>query len=371
MPTILTILGTRPEIIKLSPVIPLLDQRFDHVLVHSGQHYSYEVDAIFFEELGLPSPDHTLGIGSASHGEQTARILMRLEPVLLERRPDAVLVQGDTNTTMAGALCAAKLGIPVVHLEAGGRSFNRAMPEEQNRIIVDHISDLLLAADPIAEANLRSEGLPDERIRVIGSTAIDAAQRHSARSASAPILDQLELSPGSYLALTLHRAENTIPEVLPGVVRALNELAEEHTIVFPVHPRTDVALKRQGLSLSPRIRICRPLGYLDTLRLVGAAQALLTDSGGLQEEAAVLGTPLLIVRNETEWRYLVDAGVAVLIGNGYEAITTGARAWLTPERLAQLRAAPAPVRAGAAERAVDAIAAMLAPETPQRSPIGA
>lgn len=359
MPTVLTILGTRPEIIKLSPLIPLLDQQFEHILVHSGQHYSYEVDAIFFEELDIPAPAYTLGVGSASHGEQTARILARLEPILLERRPDAVLVQGDTNTTMAGALCAAKLGIPLAHLEAGGRSFNRAMPEEQNRIIVDHIADLLLAADTIAADNLRREGLPEERIRVIGSTAIDAAQRHQARAEQASILEQLELRPGSYLALTVHRAENTMPDILPGMLRAINELAEEHTIVFPVHPRTEAAMQRQGLALSPRVRVCRPLGYLDTLRLVGAARALLTDSGGLQEEAAVLNTPLLIVRNETEWRYLVDAGVAVLIGNSYDSILAGAREWLAPPALDRLRAAPAPVRAGAAERAVAELAALI------------
>lgn len=357
--TVLTILGTRPEIIKLSPVIPLLEQQFNHILVHSGQHYSYEVDAIFFEELGLPAPAYALGVGSGSHGQQTANILTRLEPLLLERRPDVVLVQGDTNTTMAGALCAAKLGIPVAHLEAGGRSFNRAMPEEQNRIIIDHIADLLLAADAIAAENLRREGLPDERVRVIGSTAIDAALCHKDRAEHAPILEQLGLDPGSYLALTLHRAENTIPDVLPGIVRALNELAEEQTIVFPVHPRTEVALNRQGLKLSPRLRTCKPIGYLDTLRLVGAARALLTDSGGLQEEAAVLGTPLLIVRNETEWRYLIDAGVAVLIGNEYGTIITGVRTWLAPQGLARLRANPAPVRAGAAERTVAELAALV------------
>ncbi len=360
MSSVLTLLGTRPEIIKLSPLIPLLEQQFAHILVHSGQHYSYEVDAIFFEELGLPAPSYSLAVGSANHGEQTARILARLEPILLERQPDIVLVQGDTNTTMAGALCAAKLGIPVAHLEAGGRSFNRAMPEEQNRIIVDHLATLLLAADTIAADNLRHEGLPEERIRVIGSTAIDAAQLHRARAEHAPILAQLDLQPGSYLALTLHRAENTIPDVLPGIVQALNELAESHTIVFPVHPRTEVALNRQGLQLSPKIQICKPLGYLDTLRLVGAARALLTDSGGLQEEAAVLGTPLLIVRNETEWRYLVEAGVAVLIGNRYAAIMEGARTWLAPEALAHLRAVPAPVRGGAAQQAVAELAALAA-----------
>jgi UDP-N-acetylglucosamine 2-epimerase (non-hydrolysing) len=363
MPTVLTILGTRPEIIKLSPLIPLLNERFRHVLVHSGQHYSHEIDAVFFEELGLPTPDHALGVGSANHGEQTARILMRLEPILLAEKPDMVLVQGDTNTTMAGALCAAKLGIPVTHLEAGGRSFNRNMPEEQNRIIVDHISNLLLAADEIAERNLFAEGLSAERIRTIGSSAIDAVLRNRAHADRAPVLTQLELEPGGYLALTLHRAENTEPDILPGIVQALNELAEEYVIVFPVHPRTESALKSQGLSLSPRLRACRPLGYLDMLKLVGSAQAVITDSGGLQEEAGVLGVPLLIARNETEWRYLVDAGVAVLLGNSYTGITEGVRHWLQPGPLAQLRAAKAPINAGAAARAVDAIAAYLEPKT--------
>lgn len=245
MAKVLTILGTRPEIIKLSPLIPLLEQQFEHVLVHSGQHYSYDVDAIFFEELHLPTANYSLGVGSASHGEQTARILARLEPILLAEQPAAVLVQGDTNTTMAGALCAAKLGIPVVHLEAGGRSFNRSMPEEQNRIIVDHISALLLAADEIATNNLRAEGLPAARIQTIGSTAIDAVLRNRAHAQQAAILQQLELTPNHYLLLTLHRAENTIPSVLPGMIAALNRLAEEHLIVFPVHPRTEAALRQQ------------------------------------------------------------------------------------------------------------------------------
>ncbi|MFV9504549.1 MAG: non-hydrolyzing UDP-N-acetylglucosamine 2-epimerase [Oscillochloridaceae bacterium umkhey_bin13] len=359
MPKVLTILGTRPEIIKLSPVIPLLAEQFAHVLVHSGQHYSYEVDAIFFEELNLPAPNYTLGVGSANHGEQTARILARLEPILLSEQPDAVLVQGDTNTTMAGALAAAKLGFPVVHLEAGGRSFNRTMPEEQNRIIVDHIAALLLAADEIAAANLRAEGLPEDRIKTIGSTAIDAVLRNREHAQKTTILDHLELEPGNYLLLTLHRAENTVPAVLPGMVQALNQLAEQHTIVFPVHPRTEVALRQQGLTLAPHMRLSKPLGYLDTLRLIGAAQAVLTDSGGLQEEAGVLGTPLLIVRNETEWRYLVEAGAAVLIGNRYESILAGANTWLSREGLAQLRANPAPIRAGAAEQTVVALRELI------------
>lgn len=360
MTKVLTILGTRPEIIKLSPLIPLLEQRFEHVLVHSGQHYSIEMDAVFFAELGLSAPTYTLGVGSASHGEQTARMLARLEPILLDEKPDMVLVQGDTNTTLAGGLGAAKLGIPVTHLEAGGRSFNRQMPEELNRILVDHLSALLLAADEVANRNLRAEGLPAERIRVIGSSAIDAVERNRRHAeAHSRILDRLELQRGGYLALTLHRAENTTPDVLPGMLKALDRLSATHTIVFPIHPRTAAALRQQGLTLPERILACEPLGYLDTLKLVGNAGALLTDSGGLQEEAAVLGTPVLLLRNETEWRYLVEAGVAILIGNTEESIAAGAERWLSSTGLSQLRAARAPIWPGASDRAVDAMSTYL------------
>ena len=362
--TLLTILGTRPEIIKLSPLIPLVCERFRHVLVHSGQHYSYQMDALFFEELALPSPDYTLAVGSGSHGAQTAAMLERLEPILLQERPDAVLVQGDTNTTLAGALCAAKLGIPVVHLEAGGRSFNRRMPEELNRIMVDHISALLLAADSAAEQHLFNEGLAQADIHMIGSSVIDAVIRHrpSAETKSL-ILERLELAPQSYLALTLHRNENTTQEQLPGIVRALNEIAERMPIVFARHPRTAAAMSQFGLSLSSNIRSIEPLGYLDTLKLVGHADALLTDSGGLQEEAGALGVPTLILRNETEWSYLVDAGVHVLVGNSYESIRSGAETWLAQDAMARLRTTKVPLWPGASERAVRAIEAFLASRT--------
>lgn len=359
MKTVVTVLGTRPEIIKLSPLIPLLRDRFRHILVHSGQHYSFEMDAVFFAELGLPAPDYTLAVGSASHGEQTARMLSRLEPILLATRPDMVLVQGDTNTAMAGGLCAAKLNIPVAHLESGGRSFNRQMPEELNRIILDHIATLLLAADETAERNLLAEGLPPERIRMVGSSVIDAVERNRQHARRSTILQRLEVTAGDYLVLTLHRSENTTPDVLPGMIRALGELAEEHTIVFLLHPRTAAAMRTCGIEMPRSIRVSEPLGYLDTLRLVEQARALLTDSGGLQEEAGALGTPALILRNETEWRYLVDAGRHVLIGNTCESILAGARQWLQPEALARLRAAPAPIRSGASERAVAAMIDVL------------
>jgi UDP-N-acetylglucosamine 2-epimerase len=356
---VLTVLGTRPEIIKLSPLIPLLGERFEHVLVHTGQHYSHAMDAVFFRELELPPPNHALAVGSASHGEQTARMLARLEPILLAEKPDLVLVQGDTNTTLAGGLCAAKLDIPVAHLEAGCRSFNRRMPEELNRVIVDHLAALLFAPDQAACANLRNEGLPEAQIHLVGSNSIDAVQRNQALAVDAPILDRMELTGGEYLMLTMHRAENTAPQQLPDILRGLAAIAEECPIIFPIHPRTASAIEQQGLRLSPNIRTCEPLGYLDTLKLAGNARALLTDSGGLQEEAAALGTPALILRNETEWRYLVDAGVHMLIGNSFDSISAGARDWLRPEGLAQLQASHAPIWPGASERACAAIATYL------------
>jgi UDP-N-acetylglucosamine 2-epimerase (non-hydrolysing) len=355
MKKVLTFLGTRPEIIKLSPMIPLLQEHFAHVLVHSGQHYSAEMDTVFFRELNLPAPDYALAVGSAQHGEQTARMLARLEPILLNERPDLVFVQGDTNTTLAGGLAAAKLGIPVAHLEAGCRSFNRRMPEELNRVVVDHVSTLLLAPDDIARRHLLAEGRTDEQIQVIGSSAIDAVQRNCHFAASSLILERLELVPGSYLALTLHRAENTDPARLPGIVRALNEIAYSRTVVFPVHPRTAAALREQELELASGVRTCAPLGYLDMLKLIGHAQAVLTDSGGLQEEAAALGTPALILRNETEWSYLVEAGVHVLVGNNYESIRDGVHTWLQQDILADLRAKQAPIWPGASERALNAL----------------
>ena len=360
MKTVLTLMGTRPEIIKLSPLIPLLQARFRHILVHSGQHYSFDMDALFFQELGLPAPDHALAVGSATHGEQTARMLARLEPILLREKPDMVLVQGDTNTTLAGALCAAKLGIPVVHLEAGGRSFNRQMPEELNRVMVDHISALLLAADDDAKRNLMTEGLPEASIRLVGSSVIDSVQRNRQHAASrSTILARLELEAGKYLPLTLHRSENTTPERLPGMLRALGEIAEQIPIVFALHPRTAAVMQQQQLEMPASIRVCEPLGYLDTLTLVENAYALLTDSGGLQEEAGALGTPALVLRNETEWRYLVEAGMHVLVGNTYESIRSGAERWLGKDAVQQLRSAQAPVWPGASERSLAAMEGYL------------
>ncbi|WP_026369850.1 non-hydrolyzing UDP-N-acetylglucosamine 2-epimerase [Kallotenue papyrolyticum] len=358
MTKLLTVLGTRPEIIKLSPLVPLLEARLTHVLVHTGQHYDDALDRIFFEELGLRAPDYRLDVGSGSHATQTAGMLIALEAILNEVQPDAVLVQGDTNSTLAGALAAGKLGIPVIHLEAGCRSFNRRMPEELNRVLVDHCAELLLVADQHALDNLRAEGC-EQRAVLVGSTAIDACLRSVRFANRSPILDRLRLSSRGYLLCTIHRAENTTAEVLPGLIAALNELAGAHPLVVPLHPRTAAAMRTYRLAFAPQVRVIPPLGYLDLLQLLRHARAVMTDSGGLQEEAAALNVPLLVLRAETEWTYLVRSGKAILLGNHPETILPLARQLLAGEALEQMRRRVCVLERGAAARAVDTICAWL------------
>ena len=321
-PRLLTILGTRPELVKLSPVIPLLDEApgVRQRVLHTGQHYSAEMDAVFFRDLSLRPPDVALQVGSQSHAVQTGAIMAGVERELLGHPADAVVVLGDTNSTLGGALAAAKLGVPVVHIEAGCRSFLRTMPEEINRVLTDHCAAHLLAPDAVAEGNLLREGLPAAAIAVVGSTSMDAALRHLPAAKGQPILSEtlqaLGLREGhGFLLCTVHRAENTTDEVLPGLWRGLARLSEFYPIVLPLHPRTRGVAERLGLTLPPRVRVLPPLGYLDLLALLGSARALLTDSGGLQEEAAAVGTPALVLRQETEWSYLVTAGCNALIGN--------------------------------------------------------
>lgn len=349
-----TVLGTRPEIIKLSPLLPLLDQLGEHVVIHSGQHYSYEMDGVLFEDLRLLPPRYALRAGSQSHGQQTARILARLERVLLRERPALLVVQGDTNTTLAGALAGAKLGIRVVHVEAGCRSFSRQMPEELNRILVDHCSDLLFAPTEEAVRNLRAEGIPSERIHLVGSTALDACMRNLPLAAERAIVAELGQAEGRYGVVTIHRAENTRPAALAELVTALREISRRLPLVFPVHVRTAplIAPYRDQL---PQVRFIPPLGYLDMLQLVRNALAVLTDSGGLQEEAAALGVPLFVLREETEWEYLVRSGQAVLAGTQTERIVATVVAGLQPERLEAMRETPPAHAPGAAAR----IAAIL------------
>ncbi len=355
---IITILGTRPEITKLSPVLPLLDEAFDHKVIHTGQHYDYKMDEIFFEELQLRKPDYMLHVGSGSHAEMTAKMLIEIEKILVAEKPDWVIVFADPNTPLAGALAAVKLHIPVIHMEAGCRSFNKKMPEEINRIVCDHCADLLLAPDEVARGNLLREGLPEEKIEVVGSTALEAALRNVviAREKS-KILEELGLVDGKYALLTIHRAENTDnAEVLCGLVGAMNKIAEKIPIVFPMHPRFVKALQREGLQLSEKIHAIEAVGYVDMLMLLDNALFVMTGSGGLQEEAAALDTPCLVIRNETEWTYLTDAGKNLLVSNDGGKIVNVVTDLLDhPEKLTNMKNVQLTLNTDVSRNVVDAI----------------
>jgi len=317
---ILHVVGARPNFMKIAPVLAACSGRqgLDSVLVHTGQHYDEKMSAWFFEELGIPRPDVDLEVGSGSHAAQTALILQRFEPILLERRPDLVLVVGDVNSTLACALAAVKLGIAVAHVEAGLRSFDRQMPEEINRLATDAISDLLFVSEPSGVEHLAREGVPAERVHFVGNVMIDTllAQREKARRSD--VLERMGLEVGTYAALTLHRPSNVdTPEVLAGILQPIRELATTMPVVFPVHPRTRESLARFGLG--PRagedLRLLEPLGYLDFVRLTAEARLVLTDSGGIQEETTVLRVPCVTLRENTERPVTVTHGTNRLAGS--------------------------------------------------------
>lgn len=321
------VVGTRPEIIKMSPVIRagLAEGRRFHV-VHTGQHYSHAMDAVFFDDLDLPAPDVNLGVGSGSHGAQTGRMLVELETTIQDLDASAVVVQGDTNTVAAGSLAAAKLRVPVCHVEAGLRSYERSMPEELNRVVADHLSDRLFAPTEGAAANLAREGL-DENVVVTGNTVVDAVQSHisMARKRSS-VLDDLGLAPKAFLLLTAHRPENVddssrLRSLLSGVDRASAELG--FPVVFPIHPRTLARIEHEGVEVPPSIRTIDPVGYFDFLVLIDEAVLVMTDSGGIQEEACVLGVPLVTLRDNTERPEAVEVGASMLVGVEPEQIVTG------------------------------------------------
>lgn len=313
--------GARPQFVKIAPVsrafaasrVPVEDW-----IVHTGQHYDDAMSKVFFDELGIPKPAANLGIGSGLHGAQTGKMLESIEAFLLERRPDVVVVYGDTNSTLAGALAAAKLHIPVLHVEAGLRSFNRRMPEELNRIATDHLSDLLLAPTAAAVRNLEAEGLSARTLR-IGDVMYDAVLHNSAiaRDKSTFLADH-GLPRGRYIVATVHRAENTTPHELEILLNELNAAAAEFgPIVFPIHPRTAASINTTlpDWVASPSLRLVPPVGYLDMLALVDGARFVLTDSGGLQKEAFFLGKPCCTLRNETEWVETVELGANQLVGS--------------------------------------------------------
>ncbi len=326
------IAGTRPNFVKIASVLKACRKEagIESVLVHTGQHYSHSMSQSFFEELDIPQPDINLEVGSGSHAFQTAEIMKRLEPVLLEQKPDAVLVVGDVNSTAAAVLVAAKLGIRTIHVEAGLRSFDRTMPEEINRIVTDSISDLLLVSEPSGVENLRREGIADAKVFFVGNVMIDTLERNKEKAAASEILRTLNLDPQTYALVTLHRPHNVDQqEVLSNIVDALAKIQSEMKVIFPVHPRTKKNLSADGcgqsLTTLPNLSMIDPLGYLDFLKLMSQAKIMLTDSGGIQEETTILGVPCLTLRDNTERPITLTEGTNRLVGTRTDNILAGYR----------------------------------------------
>jgi UDP-N-acetylglucosamine 2-epimerase len=321
---IVSIVGARPQLVKAAAVSRCLRERHTELLVHTGQHYDYELSQVFFDELGVPAPDVNLGVGSGPPGAQTGSMIAGIEAVLAAERPDRVLVYGDTNSTLAGALAAAKLALPLVHVEAGLRSFDRHMPEEINRVIADRLSDLLLCPSQTAVDNLEREGIR-AGVHLIGDVMADlvCALAPAARSRS-EAWTRYGVEAGRFVLATVHRAENTDdPGRLRAIIEALNALDE--AVIFLAHPRTRRVMETQQLTMRPHVRLAPPVGYLDMLALQQAARLILTDSGGLQKEAYWLGVPCVTVRDVTEWTETVDAGWNVLTGADRDRIVRAVR----------------------------------------------
>lgn len=314
---VLSVVGARPQFVKLAPVAAECARRgVEHVIVHTGQHYDPMLSDVFFADLGIPDPDVHLGVGSGSHGEQTGAILGRLDAVLARQRPDWVLVYGDTNSTLAGALSAVKMHLPVAHLEAGLRSFNRRMPEEHNRVLTDHAADLLLAPTRVAMDHLAAEGLAGRSVRV-GDVMVDVLLTVRDELADTPaVLEQLGMPQGGFSVATVHRAENTDdPDRLAAIVRALADL--DHPVVLLTHPRLRAKAQAHGIPLEGgSLTVREPLSYPDLVAAVASSRGVVTDSGGLQKEAFVLRVPCTTVRTETEWVETVQLGWNVLVEPG-------------------------------------------------------
>jgi UDP-N-acetylglucosamine 2-epimerase (non-hydrolysing) len=313
------VVGARPNFVKLAPIMAELRRRdgVSSVLVHTGQHYDVEMSGAFFADLDLPEPDVNLGVRAPSAVGQISEIMARLEPVLAAERPDAVIVVGDVNSTLAGALTAAKLGLRLAHVEAGLRSFDRTMPEELNRVLTDQVSDLLFTTEPAANANLAREGIPTDRVHFVGNVMIDTLFRCRERAQQSAILPTLGLSAGGYGVLTLHRPSNVDDDrALGRMLAAIERIQADLPLVFPVHPRTRQRLEALNgrVSTMPGLRLAPPLRYLDFLHLMANARCVLTDSGGIQEETTVLGVPCLTLRTNTERPVTIERGTNRLVG---------------------------------------------------------
>jgi len=323
---IINVVGARPNFIKISPIIEAC--RASNVivplLVHTGQHYNREMSALFFHQLGIPEPDINLGIGSASHAVQTAEIMKSFEPVVLEHKPDAVLVVGDVNSTIACSLVAVKRGVKLIHVEAGLRSFDRSMPEEVNRILTDRLSDFLFCTEQSAVENLRHEGVPEEKIFLVGNVMIDTLYRSKPKAQKSNILNELNLNGDNFAVLTLHRPCNVDNKaVFDRILAALEIIQNDMLIIFPIHPRTLRIISstlRNRINCLSRLHLCEPLGYIDFLKLISSAKLVLTDSGGIQEETTVLKVPCLTLRENTERPVTVEMGTNQVVGTDTQTI---------------------------------------------------
>jgi UDP-N-acetylglucosamine 2-epimerase (non-hydrolysing) len=325
------ILGTRPEIIKMSPIIRALEQKgMEFFILHTGQHYSYNMDKVFFEQLRLPQPRYNLRVGSGTHAEETGRMMIGVEKVLVEEKPSIVLVEGDTNTVLAGALASVKIGIPIGHVEAGLRSFDRSMPEEINRVVVDHISDLLFAPTKTAEGNLLREGIPEDRIFVTGNTIVDAVYQNLqlAEAINAPFIED------DYFLVTVHRQENTDnPTRLKNIIEGLKLVKEyfDMPIIYPIHPRTLKRIREYSIN-TEGLNLIEPLDYLSFLKLESRAKLIFTDSGGVQEEACILKVPCVTLRYNTERPETIEVGANILAGTEPKEILEKARIMIDAKR---------------------------------------
>lgn len=324
------ILGTRPEIIRMSSIIRECEQGLEYFILHTGQHYSHNLDKIFFRDLELPEPKYNLNVGSGSHAEETGKMLIGIENILLKEKPDIVLIEGDTNTVLAGALAASKMHIKIGHIEAGVRSYDRTMPEEINRIVTDHVSDYLFAPTEKARKILLKEGISKDKIFVTGNTIVDAIyQNLEIAQKKVDILNKLNLNSREYLLVTAHRQENVdVKERLKGILDGLELVYQEFNflIIYPIHPRTMKMIREFGLKIPLGVKLVDPLGFLEFLQLEEHANLILTDSGGIQMEACILHTPCVTLRDNTEWLETIEAESNILAGcdpnNILKAVTT-------------------------------------------------
>lgn len=320
------ILGTRPEIIKLSPIIRYCEkEKRDYFIIHTNQHYSENMDKVFFKELNLPTPKYNLNIGSGGQGDQTGRMLVEIEKILLQEKPNIVLVQGDTNSVLAGALSASKLGIKVGHVEAGLRSYDRTMPEEINRIITDHISDYLFCPTEKQKNILLNEGISEEKIFVTGNTIVDAVNQ-SLKLINKNLLNRYKIKEKAYILLTMHRPSNVDnKQILSKQLDNISKLAKKKglSVIFPVHPRTKKNIELFNISIPDNFKVIEPLGFIELLCLEKNAKIILTDSGGIQEEACILGVPSLNLRENTERPECVEIGASKIVGSDYKQLEEG------------------------------------------------